>query len=169
MRLLLICIWLAVYSFVGTSTFTARAAVFSPETFTLDNGMQVVVIPNTRVPVVSHMVWYRVGSADEGPGESGIAHLLEHLMFKGTPSHADGEFSALVARNGGQENAFTSTDYTAYYQTVARSRLEMVMELEADRMTNLFLSNENVATERLVVLEERRSRVDNDPSAILRE
>ena len=146
-----------------------HASVFSPETFTLDNCMQVVVIPNHRVPVVTHMVWYRVGSADEGPGESGIAHLLEHLMFKGTPKYPDGEFSALVAKNGGQENAFTSTDYTAYHQTVALSRLELVMELEADRMTNLVLSNDNVTTERLVVLEERRSRVDNNPSAILRE
>lgn len=99
----------------------ARAAVFNPETFTLDNGLQVVVIPNHRAPVVSHMMWYKVGAADEQPGHSGIAHLLEHLMFKGTKTRAPGEFSALVARNGGQENAFTSSDYTAYYQNVART------------------------------------------------
>lgn len=145
------------------------AAVFDPDTFTLQNGMQVVVVENHRVPVVTHMVWYRVGAADEGPGESGVAHLLEHLMFKGTPSYPDGEFSAIVARNGGQENAFTSYDYTAYYQTVARDRLELVMEMEADRMTNLVLSDEDISTERLVVLEERRSRTDNNPSALLGE
>lgn len=159
----------AIFFLFGIQILSLQAAVFSPETFTLDNGMQVVVVSNHRVPVVTHMVWYAVGSADEKQGESGIAHLLEHLMFKGTPTFPDGEFSALVARNGGQENAFTSTDYTAYHQTVAKTRLEMVMELEADRMTNLILSEENVRTERLVVMEERRSRVDNNPSSILRE
>lgn len=147
----------------------ASATVFSPESFTLDNGMQVIVVSNHRVPVVTHMVWYKVGSADEGPGESGVAHFLEHLMFKGTPSHPDGEFSRILARNGGQENAFTSYDYTGYFQTVARDRLELVMQLEADRMTNLVLSKSDIDTERLVVLEERRSRTDNNPSALLRE
>ncbi len=156
-------------AFLLTLSSPSRAAVFNPETFTLDNGMQVVVISNHRVPVVTHMVWYRTGAADEGPKESGIAHLLEHLMFKGTPSHPNGEFSDVVARNGGQENAFTSYDYTSYHQTVARDRLELLMELEADRMTNLVLSDENIETERLVVLEERRSRTDNNPAAILRE
>jgi len=155
--------------FIGTTSAPASAAVFNPETFTLKNGMQVVVVENHRVPVVTHMVWYRVGAADEGPGESGIAHFLEHLMFKGTPSHPDGEFSTIVARNGGQENAFTTHDYTCYYQTVARDRLELVMAMEADRMTNLVLSDDNIDTERMVVLEERRSRTDNNPSALLSE
>jgi zinc protease len=150
-------------------TQTASATVFSPETFMLDNGMQVVVVSNPRVPVVTHMVWYKVGAADEGPGESGVAHFLEHLMFKGTPSYPNGEFSKILARNGGQENAFTSYDYTGYFQTVARDRLELVMGMEADRMTNLVLSSEDIDTERLVVLEERRSRTDNNPSALLRE
>ena len=150
-------------------TPTASATVFSPETFMLDNGMQVVVVSNRRVPVVTHMVWYKVGAADEGPGESGVAHFLEHLMFKGTPSYPNGEFSKILARNGGQENAFTSYDYTGYFQTVARDRLELVMEMEADRMTNLVLSKEDIDTERMVVLEERRSRTDNNPSALLRE
>ncbi len=118
----------------------SRAAVFNPETFTLDNGLQVVVIPNHRSPVVTHMIWYKVGAADEQAGHSGIAHLLEHLMFKGTPAHGPGEFSTLVSRNGGQENAFTSWDYTAYYQSVAKDRLPLVMGLEADRMTNLVLN-----------------------------
>lgn len=148
---------------------SARAQIFDPDTFMLENGMQVVVISNDRAPVVRHMVWYKVGSADEAPGESGIAHLLEHLMFKGTTNYGPGVFSSQVARNGGQENAFTSFDYTAYHQTIARDRLEMVMKMEADRMTNLVISEQQVAPERNVVLEERRSRVDNNPSMQLRE
>ncbi|WP_419903726.1 M16 family metallopeptidase [Kiloniella sp.] len=131
--------------------------------------MQVVVIPNHRAPIVSQMVWYKVGAADESPGESGNAHFLEHLMFKGTEKFKSGEFSALVAKNGGQENAFTSWDYTAYHQTVAKDRLEMVMELEADRMTGLILDDEAVLPEREVVREERRSRVGNSPGAQLGE
>lgn len=147
----------------------AGARVFDPETFTLDNGLEVVVITNRRAPIVTHMVWYRVGAADEAPGESGNAHFLEHLMFKGTKTLAPGEFSEIIARNGGRENAFTSQDFTAYYQTVARDRLEIVMRHEADRMTNLVLSDEVVLPEREVVLEERRSRVDNNPGARLGE
>ncbi|MDJ0948037.1 MAG: pitrilysin family protein [Alphaproteobacteria bacterium] len=147
----------------------ASAAVFNPKTFTLANGMQVVVIENRRVPIVSHMVWYRVGSADETPGKSGIAHFLEHLMFRGTKTLAPGEFSRTVARNGGQENAFTSYDYTGYFQNVAVDRLEIVMRLEADRMTNLVLTDEVVNPERDVVLEERRSRTENRPGGLLRE
>ena len=145
------------------------ASVFNPETFTLKNGLQVVVIPNHRVPVVTHMVWYKVGSADEQEGESGIAHFLEHLMFKGTKTLANGEFSRILAKNGGQQNAFTSTDYTAYFQNIAVDRLEMVMLMEADRMTNLVLSRKDILTERDVVLEERRSRTENNPAALLRE
>ena len=147
----------------------ARAAVFNPETFTLENGMEVVVVPNHRAPVVVHMVWYRVGAADDPVGKSGIAHFLEHLMFKGTPSYPDGEFSRLVARHGGNENAFTSQDYTGYYQKVAKERLGLVMALEADRMTNLVLRDEVVLPERDVIIEERRSRVDNEPGALLGE
>ena len=146
-----------------------RSGVFNPETTTLANGMRVVVIRNHRVPVVTHMVWYGVGAADEGPGESGIAHFLEHLMFKGTKTRKPGEFSRILARNGGQENAFTSSDYTAYFQTVSVDRLEMVMEMEADRMTNLVLTEKGVETEKSVVLEERRSRTDNNPGGLLAE
>jgi zinc protease len=154
---------------VGLVPGLASAAVFNPETFTLPNGMEVVVIENHRVPVVTHMVWYRVGAADEGPGETGIAHFLEHLMFKGTKTLKPGQFSETVARNGGQENAFTSSDYTAYYQTIAVDRLPMVMEMEADRMTNLVITDKEVEPERQVVLEERRSRVGNEPGSILGE
>ena len=137
--------------------------------FTLDNRLEVVVIPDRRVPVVTHMIWYRNGSADDPLGESGIAHFLEHLMFKGTPTHPAGEFSRLVARNGGEENAFTTQDTTAYFQSVAVDRLELVMELEADRMANLQLTDAVVLPERDVVLEERRQRVESDPGAKLGE
>ncbi|MBT5457383.1 MAG: insulinase family protein, partial [Rhodospirillaceae bacterium] len=132
----------------------AGAAVFNPETFTLSNGMQVVVITNRRAPIVAHMVWYKVGAADESEGKSGIAHFFEHLMFKGTKSVPPGEFSKIVARNGGSDNAFTTHDYTAYFQKVAKDRLALVMELEADRMINLVLSDDVVLSERKVILEE---------------
>ena len=147
----------------------ARGQVFHPASFSLANGLQVVVVENRRAPIVTHMVWYRAGAADEPPGKSGIAHFLEHLMFKGTETVAPGEFSRIVARQGGRDNAFTSWDYTGYFQTVARDRLGLVMRLEADRMTGLRLSEEVVVTERDVVLEERRQVVDNVPSARLRE
>ena len=137
--------------------------------FTLDNGMQVIVIPDNRVPVVTHMVWYRVGAADEPPGQAGIAHFLEHLMFKGTDTIAPGEFSKIIARWGGQDNAFTSQDVTAYFQRISPERLEDVMRMEADRMMNLRLAPEDVATERDVILEERSTVVDNSPSSILQE
>jgi zinc protease len=147
----------------------AAAKVFGAESFTLANGLTVVVVPNARAPVIKHMVWYRVGGADEGEGESGIAHFLEHLMFKGTIKRPAGEFSRLVAKNGGRENAFTSYDFTAYHQTIAKDRLEMVMALEAERMTGLAITPDEVDRERLVVLEERRTRTDNNPSSRLRE
>lgn len=137
--------------------------------FKLDNGMQVVVVPDTRAPVITHMVWYRVGAADEPRGVSGIAHFLEHLMFKSTEKLASGEFSKTVSRLGGQDNAFTSQDATAYFQRISREQLGTVMRMEADRMVNLRLTEEDVKTERDVILEERRSRVENNPAAILGE
>ncbi len=137
--------------------------------FTLDNGMQVVVIEDHRAPVVQQMVWYKAGSADEPRGASGIAHFLEHLMFKGTDTMAPGELSATVAANGGQDNAFTTYDYTAYYQRVAADRLELMMKMEADRMVNLRLTEKDIETERNVVLEERNQRTENNPRALFRE
>ncbi|WP_245964061.1 M16 family metallopeptidase [Roseovarius spongiae] len=137
--------------------------------FTLDNGMQALVIEDHRAPVVVHMVWYRAGSADEEPGSSGVAHFLEHLLFKGTDTLAPGEFSATVARNGGNDNAFTNYDYTGYYQRVAADRLELMMRMESDRMVNLRLDENDIATERDVILEERNQRVENNPSALFRE
>ena len=147
----------------------ADAGVFNPKTYMLANGMQVVVVEDHRAPVIEHMVWYRVGAADDPPGKSGIAHFLEHLMFKGTAAHPAGEFSRIVARNGGRENAFTTHDYTGYYQEVAADKLEPLMQLEADRMANLALLDHDVETERLVILEERRARIDNDPAALFNE
>lgn len=135
-------------------------------TYTLDNGMEVVVIEDNRAPVVVHMVWYRVGSADESAGKSGIAHFLEHLLFKGTDTLETGEFSATVAANGGSDNAFTSYDYTAYFQRVAADRLDLMMRMESDRMTNLRLVPEEVASERQVILEERNQRVENNAGAL---
>jgi zinc protease len=140
-----------------------------PATFSLPNGMRVVVIPDHRTPVVTQMIWYKVGSADETPGKSGLAHFLEHLMFKGTAKHPVGEFSNTVLKIGGNENAFTSTDYTGYFQRVPREHLNMMMELEADRMTGLVLQDENVLPERDVVLEEFNMRVANNPDARLTE
>ncbi len=145
------------------------SGVFHPATFTLDNGMEVVVVENHRAPVVAHWVWYKVGTADSPPGKSGLPHFLEHLMFKGTGEIAPGEFSKIVARLGGNDNAMTSYDSTAYFQMIAKDRLELVMAMEADRMVNLDLSDDHVYPERDVILEERRSRVDNEPSALLGE
>ncbi len=137
--------------------------------FTLDNGMQVVVIQDHRAPVVTQMVWYKIGRADEVAGQSGIAHFFEHLMFKGTDTIKPGEFSEIVAANGGSDNAFTTNDYTAYFQRIAADKLDLMMQLESDRMVHLNLSEENVATEKQVILEERNQRTDSDPSALMNE
>ncbi|MBZ9896408.1 insulinase family protein [Mesorhizobium sp. BR1-1-6] len=146
-----------------------RPAEFKVTDFLLDNGMEVVVIPDHRSPIVTHMVWYKVGSADEPPGKSGIAHFFEHLMFKATANHAAGEFDRAVSDIGGSNNAFTSYDYTAFHETVAPSALELMMSFEADRMRNLILTDDVIKTERDVILEERRSRIDNSPEAVLEE
>jgi len=168
-RSFLFSVLIVAFACLSSGRVLADHGVFNPQTFTLDNGLQVIVLPNHRVPVVTHMVYYKVGSADEPPGKSGVAHLLEHLMFKGTKERPSGDFSRIVARNGGSENAFTSLDFTGYFQTVAADRLELMMGMEADRMVNLILDPKEVETERLVVLEERRMRTDNDPGSILGE
>ena len=145
---------------------------WAPATFELDNGMEVVVLPDHRAPVVTHMVWYKVGAVDEDPGKSGIAHLFEHVMFKETDDIGPEEFTTIVQRNGGQLNAFTSWDYTAYYERVAKEHLERMMELEAERMTDLIINDDPEGpfiSERDVVKEERRQRIDNNPGVILQE
>ncbi len=137
--------------------------------FTLDNGLQVVVIEDHRAPIVTDMVWYKTGSADEKAGESGVAHFLEHLMFQGTQKMAPGEFSATVSALGGSDNAFTSYDYTAYFQRVSADNLERMLTMEADRMENLDLSQPIVDNERQVILQERSQRVDSNPSSLFQE
>ena len=156
----------------GTALADSAEEAWAPETFTLGNGMEVVVLPDHRAPVVTHMVWYKVGAVDEDPGKSGIAHLFEHVMFKETDDLEDGEFDSTISRVGGQHNAFTSWDYTAYYQRVAKQHLGKMMELEAERMTDLIIDEDpegSFITERDVVKEERRQRVDNNPGVILQE
>lgn len=164
---------LAATVLLGGAAFADNASEeWTPETFTLENGMEVVVLPDHRAPVVTHMVWYKVGAADEAPGRSGIAHLFEHVMFKETDDVADGEFDSIISRLGGQNNAFTSWDYTAYYERVAKQHLGKMMELEAERMTDLIIDEDpegSFITERDVVKEERRQRVDNNPGVILQE
>lgn len=164
----------AIPAFAETETPAAAAAEIprmAPNAveFALSNGMQVVVIPDHRAPVVTHMIWYKIGAADEAAGQSGIAHFLEHLMFKGTTAHPGEEFRKRIAAIGGDENAFTSSDYTAYFQRVAKENLAEMMAFEADRMSNLALTDEAVTTERDVVLNERRDRVERNPDAVLNE
>jgi zinc protease len=157
---------------VAATLYTSAAlAASKPDVghFKLANGLEVVVVPDRRAPVVTHMVWYKVGAADETPGKSGLAHFLEHLLFKGTAKHPMGEFSKTVAFVGGQENAFTTQDYTGYYQRVSRENLKTLMEFESDRMTGLVLTDAMVAPELKVVLEEQNQRVANNPRARLSE
>ncbi len=162
----------AALPFAGLPLISGRSAladIFPAETVTLDNGLTVVVTTNRRVPLVTQLLMYRVGAADEEAGKSGLAHFLEHLLFKGTKSHPAGAYSQAIAAVGGRENAFTHQDYTGYWQTVPRRELEMILTFEADRMLNLELDDAEVLPERGVVLEERRSRVDNRPDSQLSE
>lgn len=163
-----------ILAFAGLCLITAaplRAQSIEDQvtSFQLENGMDVVVIEDHRAPAAVHMLWYRAGSADEQPGVSGVAHFLEHLLFKGTEKLAPGEFSEIVKANGGTDNAFTSFDYTAYFQRVAADRLGLMMEMEADRMKNIQLDREDILTERDVIIEERNQRVENDPGSLFRE
>lgn len=155
---------------LGLVALAGMAQAAEPVTdYTLDNGLRLVVIEDHRAAAVTHMVWYRVGAADEPAGQSGIAHFLEHMMFKGTDDHPSGAFSKTVAQLGGTDNAFTSWDYTAYFQRVATEHLGLMMAFEADRMADLVFVDQEVATEREVILEERSQRTDSDPGALLRE
>ena len=159
-----------IFFFLIFFSFTSlKSKLFDAKQFKLKNGLQVIVIENSRAPVVSQMIWYNVGSIDEKFGKSGLAHFLEHLMFKGTKKYPNGFYSKYISKNGGTENAFTSFDYTAYYQIVPTEHLEKIVELEADRMTNLTLTDQQVETEKKVILEERYQRIDSKPSAILDE
>ncbi|MGD0147017.1 MAG: pitrilysin family protein [Xanthobacteraceae bacterium] len=153
-----------IVALAGAVICAARAQAAPTITdFKLDNGLEVVVIPDHRAPVVTHMIWYKVGAADETPGKSGLAHFLEHLMFKGTVKNPGDTFSQDVAEIGGQENAFTTSDYTGFFQRVPREHLKEMMALEADRITGLVLTDEVVRPELNVVLEEQNMRVANNP------
>ncbi|MCR8724882.1 M16 family metallopeptidase [Frigidibacter sp. ROC022] len=158
---------LAALALAPLTAVPAQAA--DPTSYTLDNGLQVLVLEDHRAPVVVQMVYYKIGAADEPPGHSGIAHFLEHLLFQGTENMAAGELSQTVSRNGGSDNAFTSWDQTAYFQRVAADRLELMMRMESDRMRNLKLTEDDVRTERQVILEERNQRIDSDPGALFNE
>jgi zinc protease len=160
---------IALAMLAGAAFATPAAAAPDVADFTLANGLEVVVIPDHRAPVVTHMVWYKVGGADETPGKSGLAHFLEHLMFKGTDKNPGDTFSQEVAEIGGQENAFTGSDYTGFFQRVAREHLKEMMAFEADRMTGLVLTDAVVRPELNVVLEELNMRVANNPAARLGE
>ena len=168
-RRLPLCLAAAIAVAFVTGAASAETTGAKVADFTLANGLELVVIPDHRAPVVTHMVWYKVGAADETAGKSGLAHFLEHLMFKGTAKHPAGKFSQVVAALGGQENAFTSSDYTGYFQRVPSEQLKTLMEFEADRMTGLVLTDAVVLPERDVILEERNQRMENNPRARLGE
>ena len=154
---------------LGLALAPAAFAAAPVQEFTLANGLKVLVREDHRAPVVVSQVWYKVGSSYEPGGLTGISHLLEHLMFKGTADVPGGEFSRIIAANGGDQNAFTSRDYTAYFQTLEKERLELSFRLEADRMRHLLLKPEDVAKEAQVVAEERRLRTDDQPEALTQE
>ena len=136
---------------------------------TIENGLRVLVLEDHRSPVVSIQLWYQVGSRNERPGATGLAHFLEHMMFKGTPTHGKGEFSRMVEQNGGQDNAFTTPDETSYYVDITADRADMILGLEADRMRHLLLDQREIDSERQVVMEERRTRTEDDPDGLLAE
>jgi zinc protease len=165
-RRLSVLVLLALVTAVSTGTAAEPARVV---TATLDNGLRVLLLEDHRSPIVSLQLWYRVGSRNESRGATGIAHFLEHLMFRGTPSHPPGEYARIVERNGGQDNAFTSQDVTSYYVDIAADRLDQVLALEADRMHNLTLDPKIITSEREVVIEERRTRTEDDPGGALGE
>ena len=159
---------LVLFFFIFFSNLQSEV-IYNAKSFELRNGMKVVVVENKRAPVISQMIWYNFGSGVEEKGKSGLAHFMEHLMFKGTRKFPDNYYSNFIAKIGGSENAFTSYDYTAYYQIFPKYELEKIMQMEADRMVNLTLTEKNVEIEKKVILEERFQRVESDPSAKLDE
>ena len=158
-----------IFLFILFSTSVFAKKIFNAKSFELRNGLKVIVIENKRAPVVAQMLWYNFGSGVEENGKSGLAHFMEHLMFKGTKKFPDSYYSDFISKIGGSENAFTSYDYTAYYQVFPKYELEKIMQMESDRMVNLTLTKENVEIEKKVILEERFQRVESDPSAKLDE
>ncbi len=156
----------AFFSWVSTGQTELKDRVFET---TLPNGLRVILLENHKAPLITFHVWYRVGSRNEEWGKTGLSHMLEHMMFKGTKKYGPEEYSRIIQENGGETNAFTTRDYTGYFATLRSDRVQVVMDLEADRMQNLNLREEDFATERMVVMEERRMRTDDDPQAYLLE
>ena len=165
MRPLLVAVLLLVLAAGGAAGQSAERVLAA----TLENGLRVLLQEDHRSPIVSFQMWYRVGSRNEARGATGIAHFLEHMMFKGTPTYGQGQFARLVEQNGGQDNAFTSQDVTSYYVNIAADKLDLVLDLESDRMHNLKLDPKDIASEREVVIEERRTRTEDDPGGFLGE
>jgi zinc protease len=155
----------------GFFSLLAFPAVAAPvvETFNLSNGMEVIVLPNHRVPAISHMLWFRVGAADDPLGKSGLAHYHEHMMFKGTRNYKSGEYADIIARSGGQQNAFTGHDATSYFVNISKEYLPLVMQLEADRLRELTPTDDDTEKEKQVIIEERRERTENNPQSLLDE
>src|SRR2546425_4325817 len=165
MRAFLVALVLVVLAAGGAAAQSGERVLAA----TLENGLRVLLQEDHRSPIVSFQMWYRVGSRNEARGATGIAHFLEHMMFKGTPTHGQGQFARLVEQNGGQDNAFTSQDVTSYYVNIAAEKIDFVIELEADRMRNLLLDAKEINSEREVVIEERRTRTEDDPGGFLGE
>src|SRR2546428_12628824 len=165
MRAFLVALVLVVLAAGGAAAQSGERVLAA----TLENGLRVLLQEDHRSPIVSFQMWYRVGSRNEARGATGIAHFLEHMMFKGTPTHGQGQFARLVEQNGGQDNAFTSNDAASYYVNIAADRIDLVIDLEADRMHNLKLDAKDIASEREVVIEERRTRTEDDPGGFLGE
>ena len=157
--------WSGLFAVLATAP-SVQAEVYE---YNLENGLKLLVKEDRRAPVAVSQIWYRIGSSYEHDGITGVSHVLEHMMFQGTENYPDGEFSRIIAENGGNENAFTGKDYTAYFQMLEKSRLEVSLRLEADRMRNLLLSEEEFEKEIEVVKEERRLRTEDNPVAYLYE
>ena len=166
---LTLAVWLTLVTGASAQTTAPAAGTLAVAEATLDNGLRVLVQEDPRNPIVTVQLFYRVGSRDERPGATGLAHFLEHMMFKGTPTHGRGELARLIEQNGGRDNAFTSQDLTGYYTNIAADRLDLVLGLEADRMRNLLLDAAEIDSERKVVMEERRMRSEDDPDGLVYE
>src|SRR5438094_5707726 len=165
MRAFLVALFLLVLAAGGAAAQSGERVLAA----TLENGLRVLLQEDHRSPIVSLQMWYRVGSRNETRGATGIAHFLEHMMFKGTPTYGQGQFARLIEQNGGQDNAFTSPDVTSYYVNIAADKIDLVIDLEADRMHNLTLDTKDITSEREVVIEERRTRTEDDPGGFLGE
>src|SRR5574337_515699 len=162
-----VIVWIVLCLLLSQGLADAQVAARVKES-AIENGLKMLLLEEHKAPVVTVHVWYRVGARNEQPGTTGLSHLLEHMMFKGTSKVGPGQFSRIIRKNGGRDNAFTSEDYTGYFETFASDQIELALKLEADRMRNLLLDPKEVQSEKKVVMEERRLRTDDDPVSALR-